>query len=153
MSSLIPEPLYRQMLEYLPIACVDVAIVAEGSILLLKRTTPPAEHQWWLPGGRVNKNETLAATAIRKVQAEVGIDCQIKGIIHTGETFFPQDCNGVSRHTINICFLAHSLEPEIYPRLDQHHQAYQWVQSVPSGVHPYITDCLKAAGLIAQTMP
>ncbi len=151
MSSLIPEPLYRQMLEHLPIACVDIAIAAQGSVLLLKRTTPPAENQWWLPGGRVHKNETLAGAAIRKVHAEVGINCQIKGIIHTGETFFPQASSKMSRHTVNICFLAHPLDLEIFPRLDQHHQAYQWVQAVPNGIHPYITDCLKAAGLIAQT--
>jgi colanic acid biosynthesis protein WcaH len=147
MSQFIPEPLYRQMLEHLPIACVDVAIVAQGSILLLKRTTPPAENQWWLPGGRVHKGETLQAAAVRKTQQEVGIDCQISGIIYTGETIFEAGSNGFPLHTINICFLAHPLDSEICPQLDQHHQTYQWVKSIPDLVHPYITACLLAAGL------
>ncbi len=147
MSPLIPEPLYRQMLEHLPIACVDIAIVNQGSILLLKRTTPPAENQWWLPGGRVHKGETLQAAAARKVDEEVGINCQIASIIYTGETIFAEDSYGFPLHTINICFLAHPLASEICPQLNHHHQAYQWVKWIPSGVHPYITACLLAAGL------
>ena len=49
----VPAPLYREFITRLPIACVDVAIVHRGAVLLVKRKDPPARGQWWVPGGRV----------------------------------------------------------------------------------------------------
>ena len=66
----IPWSLYEQILDNMPIACVDVAILHDGKVLLVKRLDEPAKGQYWLPGGRVLKGEMLRDAAIRKTRDE-----------------------------------------------------------------------------------
>ena len=49
MADFIPARLYHQIIERMPIACVDVAIVAAGFVLLVKRRDAPARDFWWMP--------------------------------------------------------------------------------------------------------
>jgi colanic acid biosynthesis protein WcaH len=143
----IPDTLYHQILENVPIACVDIAVVARGAVLLVKRKDPPAKGQWWLPGGRVLKGEMMRETAQRKAREEAGLVCHVGPLIHTAETVFPDGPAGISVHSINCCFFLYPAGPEVDPRLDAHHAAYQWVDHIPDGLHPYVEHCLLSAGL------
>ena len=72
--SFIPEKEYAQILEVLPILCVDIAVRnSKGEYLLVKRGNEPLKGEWWVPGGRVLKGETLEQAAIRKIEEEAGI--------------------------------------------------------------------------------
>jgi colanic acid biosynthesis protein WcaH len=144
---LIPAKLYRKFLAGMPLACVDVAIVEQGAVLLVKRKDAPARDQWWVPGGRVFKGEMLRETAARKAREEVGIECHIGPIIHTAETIFHDGPGGVDVHSINACFFAYPVAPGATTHLDAHHADHKWVRSIPRGLHPYVTRCLQAAGL------
>src|SRR5262245_48738134 len=86
MSSYLQQPFYDEILRNMPIACVDIAVVTSGSVLLVRRSDPPAKCQWWVPGGRVLKGERMRQTARRKALEEVGIECHVGPIIHTAET-------------------------------------------------------------------
>jgi colanic acid biosynthesis protein WcaH len=147
MKNFIPQELYYQILENLPIACVDIAIVAHGAVLLVKRMDPPARDQWWVPGGRVLKGEMMKDTAIRKAQEEVGLDCHVGPIIHTAETIFPDGPGGIPVHSINSCFFMYPADPNFSLHLDNHHTAYRWVNHILQGLHPYVERCLMGAGL------
>ena len=147
MSKFISEELYYRILENVPIACVDVAIVAQGSVFLVKRGDFPAKGQWWLPGGRVLKGEMMREAAIRKAREEVGIECHIGPIVHTAETIFPGGPNEIPVHSINSCFFLYPGSPDFRPRLDGHHDDYKWVNHIPDGLHPYVERCLMGAGL------
>lgn len=140
----IPAPLYQQILVNLPIACVDIAIEFEQKILLLKRKNPPAQGQWWLPGGRVHKGETLEAAALRKAQVETGLECCIEKMIYTGETIFTDGPMGIPVHSINVCFLAHPRNLNIQPVPDRDHTDYQWCSQLIPDLHPYVRECLMA---------
>jgi len=89
MNGFISEDLYKKILQCLPISCVDIAIIAQGAVLLVKRKDFPAKGQWWLPGGRVLKGEMMKETALRKAREEVGLECHAGPIIYTAERFFP----------------------------------------------------------------
>jgi colanic acid biosynthesis protein WcaH len=147
MNKFIPDELYYQILKNVPIACVDVAIVAQGSVLLVKRGDAPAKGQWWVPGGRVLKGEMMRDTAIRKAREEVGIECHVGPIIHTAETIFPDGPNEIPVHSINCCFFLYPGSPDFKPQLDEHHHDYKWVNHIPIGLHPYVERCLMGAGL------
>lgn len=147
MNGFIPADLYHQILKNLPIACVDIAIVAQGSVLLVKRKDAPARHQWWVPGGRVLKGEMMKDTATRKAREEVGIKCHVGPIIHTAETIFPDGPNNIPVHSINSCFFLYPVDPHFTPVLDNHHEDYMWVNAIPQGLHPYVERCLMGAGL------
>jgi colanic acid biosynthesis protein WcaH len=143
----IPDELYNRILDSVPIACVDVAIVARGSILLVKRNDAPARGEWWVPGGRVWKGEMMREAAARKACEEVGMECHVGPIVHTAETIFPDGPGGIAVHSINSCFLLYPVSPVSEPRLDEHHAEWQWVEAVPTGIHPYVEQCLLRAGL------
>jgi len=106
----VPAALYREFITRLPIACVDVAIVDRGAVLLVKRKDDPARGEWWVPGGRVWKGEKLRDTAARKAREEVGLDCHVGPIIHTAETIFPDGPGGIPIHSINACFFLYPVK-------------------------------------------
>ncbi|MSP11691.1 MAG: NUDIX domain-containing protein [Chloroflexi bacterium] len=151
MKQFIPADLYYQILENVPIACVDIAVVAQGAVLLVQRNDPPAKGQWWVPGGRVIKGEMMRETALRKAREEVGIDCHVGPLIHTAETIFPDGPGGIPVHSINSCFFVYPVDPAFNLHLDSHHTAYQWVNHIPPGIHPYVERCLMGAGLGRHT--
>lgn len=71
---LIPTNQYKDILNVLPILCVDiVARNSSGEYLLIKRKNEPKKGRWWVIGGRVLKGETLEQAVIRKVKEETGI--------------------------------------------------------------------------------
>jgi colanic acid biosynthesis protein WcaH len=147
MKHWIPAATYREFLESMPIACVDIAIVHRGAVLLVKRKDAPAKGQWWVPGGRVRKGETMRETAARKAREEVGLTCHVGPIIHTAETIFPDGPDGVAVHSINTCFFLYPASAAIRARLDAHHGGAKWVRTIPAGLHPYVVRCLVGAGL------
>jgi colanic acid biosynthesis protein WcaH len=143
----IEDGLYKRIISCLPIACVDVSIVHDGRVLLVRRGDKPALGEWWLPGGRVHKGERMIDTARRKALEEVGMDCFVGPLVHTAETIFPDGPYDESVHSINSCFI-------LYPRygctdvmLDKHHEDYRWVTKIDANFAPYVKDCLKKCGL------
>jgi colanic acid biosynthesis protein WcaH len=149
MSAFIDQELFDQILQHMPIACVDVAIVYNGCVLLVRREDAPARGQWWVPGGRVVKGETMRQTARRKAREEVGLDCHVGPIIHTAETIFPDGPRGIPVHSINACFLLYPTHDSAGPavKLDTHHAEWRWEEKVTPGLHPYVAHCLRGAGL------
>lgn len=143
----IPSETYRQILSSVPIACVDVAIVSEGRILLVERTDAPAKGQLWLPGGRVHKGELLKEAASRKAIEEVGIRCHVGPILLTSETIFEDGPNDIAVHSINTCFFLFPKDKDVNVKLDGHHAHYSWISAISPNLHSYVRSCLSAAGL------
>lgn len=141
----VPTSLYLEIISNVPIACVDIAIVYHGKILLVKRDDKPAKNQWWLPGGRIYKGEMMKDAAKRKALEEVGIECRVGPIIHTAETIFPDGPHNVSVHSINSCFILYPVNIPVI-KLDIHHKEFVWINSIPNNSHPYIVNCLEKAG-------
>ncbi|MEM4134252.1 MAG: NUDIX hydrolase [Candidatus Micrarchaeia archaeon] len=88
------------MKEYRPTA-VDVVVIHNNEILLIKRKKPPFIGKWCLPGGFVEINEDIEHAAIRETKEETGVDIELLGII--GVYSSPKRDK---RHTISIAFLA-----------------------------------------------
>lgn len=138
---------YKQILDAVPIVCVDIAIVHDGRILLVRRGDPPAKGQLWLPGGRVLKGEMLREAAARKAREEVGLDCHVGPIIYTDETIFDDGPEGIPVHSVNTCFFLFARQHPVNVSLDSHHEGCAWVDRVDTNLHPYVKACLAAAGL------
>jgi len=141
----IPQKLYDKILETMPISCVDVVIVSDGKFLVVKRKDEPAKGEWWLPGGRVIKGETLKGCAHRKALEEVGLDCWVGPIVHTDETVFETGPNGIPVHSINVCFLLHPKD-DSFIKLDGHSFGFKWDDLKETLYHPYVMKCLRGTG-------
>jgi len=59
MSNKISNELYDQILENIPICCVDIIVSHNGKVLLIHRKEEPAKDKWWVVGGRILKGENL----------------------------------------------------------------------------------------------
>ena len=133
----IPEDQYNSILELMPIVCVDVVIVYQGYALLIKRANEPAKDEWWLPGGRLYKGETLEDCAIRKAKEETGLDCEVSHMIRVSNTIFD------NVHSVNIVFLMFANSDQV--KLDNTSLNYKWVNYADRTNHPYVKDSLTRA--------
>ena len=57
-----------------PEVCVGAVAVDDGRLLLIRRGTWPAAGEWSIPGGRVQRDETLAEAVVRELAEETGVE-------------------------------------------------------------------------------
>jgi len=86
-----------------------------GQILLIKRTD---NSNWSLPGGAMDLGETIGHAAIREVQEETGIDCELTGLvgIYTNPNHVLEyTSDGEVRQEFSIVFTARAVSGEPTP--------------------------------------
>lgn len=65
---------FRTVVASTPLVSIDLVVQnAEGEILLGQRVNRPAQGFWFVPGGRIQKNESLDAAFRRLTQGELGL--------------------------------------------------------------------------------
>jgi len=129
---MIPAADYKKFLEQMPVVCIDAIIMNnKGQYLLIKRKNEPLKGDYWVPGGRVLKNETLNDAVLRKVKEELGIDSHIVMPIGVYEDFFDKSPlnpeNGL--HTISIVYLIIAGSENIC--LDEQSDDWGWFDELP----------------------
>ena len=133
----IPQNEYNKILAQMPIVCVDIAIVYHSKILLIRRNEQPAKGEWWLPGGRLFKNESLESCAFRKAGVETGMLGKVGKMIHYQSTVFD------TVHSVNFCYMFHADNSNV--RLDNTASEFKWIDNISELYHPYIKECLSKA--------
>jgi len=144
---------FVELLRGLPLVSVDLVLVRGGTeILLGLRTNRPAQGSWFVPGGRILKDEPRADALKRVAARELGIadiaalKPQLLGVF---EHFYP-DCFagdiGVSTHYVVI---AHRLDVPLgfeVPGCDNQHAELRWwpiaEATADADVHRYTRDYL-----------
>ena len=70
---------FLKVIECTPLVSVDLIFKnSSGQVLLGLRTNSPARGFWFVPGGRIHKNETLADAISRISMIELNIDNSIQ---------------------------------------------------------------------------
>lgn len=126
----LPDETFKSVIQHTPLISIDLIVRNEqGEVLLGKRVNAPAKGYWFVPGGRVRKNETLDDAFVRLVREELGIE---SGITRADGKFlgvfehFYDDCvfgNDVSTHYI---VLGYEIRQKIGLQLpQQQHLSYQ----------------------------
>jgi 8-oxo-dGTP pyrophosphatase MutT (NUDIX family) len=97
--------------------------------LYLLRNDPKNINNWGLPGGKIEKSETLMTGLMRECEEELG--------------FFPQHGKLIPiQKFVNNTFVYHTffclVESEFIPKLNDEHIGYAWVEGerYPKPLHP-----------------
>jgi len=150
----IPSSDYKKILDTMPVACVDLLIYHDGKVLLVLRKDEPAKNEWFVPGGRIFKNEKLEDAAIRKAFEEVGIDIKIEKQIGCFDFFaekgsFENINDGI--HTISVVYLCSLKNPDQTIKIDSTSADAKWFdvknKKDLEKAHPYVKNLIKGAGI------
>ena len=126
---------YRKVLEQVPILCVDGIIINQkGQFLLVKRKNEPFRDEWWVPGGRVLKGETLEEAFRRKMKEELGIEVKILMPVGYYEGQHGENSWRVKGgvHAVSVVFCAVPLSLEV--RLDDQSSDWGFFDELPGGL-------------------
>lgn len=132
--SLIPQDKYAEILEVMPIYCVDMVLKNQHQeYLLIQRDNEPKKGEWWVIGGRVLKGETAKEAASRKVKQETGLEItDFKPIgffeLVNGKSAFdlPFEC-----HTMSIVFAGDIIDNQPII-LDEQSLGYKFSKELPA---------------------
>jgi colanic acid biosynthesis protein WcaH len=116
-----------------PLVAIDLIVSdADGRILIGHRRNRPARGTWFVPGGRILKDETLDAAFARIVDAELGIaklarsSARFEGVFehHYSDNFAAEP--GVPTHYIVLAYALSLGNTQQIGRPDQHSD-YLWL--------------------------
>jgi colanic acid biosynthesis protein WcaH len=116
-----------------PLVAIDLIVSdADGRILIGHRRNRPARGTWFVPGGRIHKDETLDSAFTRIADDELGLsnlvrsDARFKGVFeHHYSDNFANEPN-VSTHYIVLAY-ALSLAGTAAPGRPDQHSDYLWL--------------------------
>ena len=154
----IPTDIFMQIVRNTPLVSIDLLMHNENNEILLGwRNNQPAKDYWFVPGGRIYKNETIRDAFSRIMTAETGLTLDIDQAVFHGifEHFHPEQNfmneAGFGTHYIVLAFDIH-LTGEITSLPMYQHSEYKW-QSIPgilddTLVHQYTKNYFNGTRLI-----
>ena len=103
---------------------VSAIIVSKGRILLLRRSVRAPEYagRWDLPGGMVERGETLETALRREVRAETGLAVRIHWTVDARIVYASPSRGGIA--VTFQCSLKGRRTPRVAPI---EHDAFQWI--------------------------
>lgn len=126
----LEKEIFETVIESTPLISVDLVVKSsEGKYLLGYRTNKPAKGAWFVPGGRIFKNERIDDAFTRLCQNELGLSFSRKQAHFLGAyEHFYDDCvfgEHISTHYVVLGYeIIVDISIEGLPN-EQHNQ-YQW---------------------------
>jgi len=153
---------FLEVIERTPLVSIDLVIQDDsGRVLLGWRTNEPAKNTWFVPGGRIRKNETLDAAFLRLTAAELGKAVDLEEAVplgaytHLYETNFAE-VGGIGTHYVVLAYALRRAElPEQLPA--EQHSDYCWLNADEAlrdaEVHPNVLPYFEALSGLASARP
>ena len=119
------------VIEKTPLISIDLIIKNEkNNILLGMRNNRPAQGCWFVPGGRIRKNEAIKTAFHRIGKSEIGINfnMDIANFMGIYEHFY-ENCvshDTTSTHYIVLAYELFLENPSLH--LDNQHSSYKWFE-------------------------
>ena len=124
---------FLEIVDSAPLVAVDLIIRNErGQVLLGRRTNRPAQGSWFVPGGRIRKNERIAEAIGRISGDELGIRFgpEDAGFLGVYEHLYQDNflaADSVSTHYVVLAY-AYTLADGLTLQPDGQHSEIEWWQ-------------------------
>ncbi|HIF9419450.1 TPA: GDP-mannose mannosyl hydrolase [Photobacterium damselae] len=121
---------FKSVIKNTPLISIDLIIENyRGQILLGQRINKPAQGDWFVPGGRILKDETFSKAFIRLTQSELGLGVKITDADFIGpfEHFYKNNYLGddFSTHYVTLGYRL-KLDIDIKKLPKKQHESYKW---------------------------
>ncbi len=122
---------FSQVIESTPLVSIDLVVEDEsGQVLLGKRLNRPAKGFWFVPGGRVLKDEKLEGAFARLTIEELGREFKLSQATLLGPYTHLYDDNVFSNefttHYVAIAYKLVVIRSELNLPMDVQHSRYHW---------------------------
>jgi colanic acid biosynthesis protein WcaH len=153
---MLSKEVFLGVVDAAPLVAMDLVVVRGGTeILLGVRNNRPAQGFWFVPGGRIRKNEPMQAALARVAHAELSLDLAAlpQPPVHMGAfEHFYADCfagdAGVSTHYVVMGNLVQLPAGTELAAADAQHSALRWwplaEAQASSQVHRFTKDYVDA---------
>lgn len=125
---MLSKELFKKVIASTPLLSIDLIVRnTAGSILLGRRINRPAKNFWFVPGGRVLKDETLEDAFIRLIKVELGLDDVISNFKGVYQHFYKDNFSEES-FTTHYIVLAYEITVncELASLPVEQHSDYKW---------------------------
>ncbi len=142
-SSLLDAGSFAALVACAPLVSIDLIVEdQQGAILLGMRNNPPARGNFFVPGGRIHKNETLEHAFARISLEEIGLRL-IKSkarLLDVYEHFYETDFADTPGATTHYVVLAYCVQVarEALSLPCEQHSRYEWMQPQQAARHPQV---------------
>lgn len=142
----LSKDIFSTVVQNTPLISIDLIVYnSDGKVLLGKRVNEPALGFWFVPGGRVFKDESLDIAFARTVSEELGLEMQRSDaeFDRVYEHFYDNNVFNTEFSTHYIV-LAHKINVDELPELNTQHSEYRWFEVEEllqdENVHKYTKD-------------
>ena len=127
----LSDSLFKQVMAFTPLVSIDLVVRdSRGRVLLGKRKNRPARNTWFVPGGRILKNECLDDAFWRLTQQELGLPTKRKDarLLDVYEHFYADSVFGdeVDTHYVVLGYLIDWPDIDVQDCPQEQHEAYHW---------------------------
>jgi len=147
-APLLPADAFLAVVRHAPLVAVDLIIENDRrEVLLGLRNNRPARHYWFVPGGRIRKNETIRAALERVSRDELAIGAPPGDARLIGAYDHRYDDNyagvaGVGTHYVVLAFRLTLPDLDLGELPLSQHRAYRWFPVATlleaADVHPHV---------------
>ncbi len=123
-------PTFSTIVAQTPLVSIDLVLRNNaGKVLLGQRNNRPAQGMWFVPGGRILKDEKISDAFTRLTVEELGVDIPVENGRFLGvyEHFYPDNFTGegFSTHYVVLGYQL-TLELDLDRLPHEQHRAYHW---------------------------
>lgn len=133
---------FLDVVRHTPLVSIDLIVRNRDShILVGRRVNEPAKGTWFVPGGSIRKDETLARALARISEAELGVAITMDNVRFAGvyEHFYDTnfaEVDGISTHYVVLAYIVkRAFNTDDLPAVQ--HSEWAWLSNPPmDNVHP-----------------
>jgi 8-oxo-dGTP diphosphatase len=87
-----------------PKCAASIAVIRDGTVLLVERAKPPRAGMWSLPGGHMEPGETAALAALRELYEETGVTADLVGLVDILDVITHDNAGHLTAHFLLAVF-------------------------------------------------